>query len=1539
VKDDQPHIGIDFGTTYSAVSWLNPKSGMPEIIRNEHGDEKTPSVVYHGRDEILIGKPAWEQLHDVGQMKPAEQAHVLGRTLLSVKRLLKNNLPLALPNGEVVAPVELTADILAHLRECAERGCFNGESIKRVSLSHPVIFNKTEKERLKEAAALAGFTECRLIDEPLAAIHGYLASGAKAGDNILVFDMGGGTLDLAFLCKDGEDYHMPIPPMGEETGGDEFDRILYDHFERILEQERGIRFSSNGTCNLGVLAQCRKLKEKLTSAKSARFSHFDSTANIHAAFDVVREELEALFRDQVDRAAKMAIAMREKIKAGGFKLDTVLLVGGSTRMPMVRKRLAEILPVEPIETMHADVAVAMGGCRNHQESFIALPDTLRESRHKNRHNYRRWLRSGYIVEYALRNDIRDYLRSQNRPQLQFIFNNIWKEAINIDSLGHIVGQLCALNYFECVEACIRIEPEVVDIASPSLACHKWLNKPFDEHLAGLRAAEYYPRFMPIYHAVANRSHATLKVLLSNKSNPDGRPTFEYYEEWDEVSPLYLALKSGDIRSALLLIKYGADPYDGWEYRDGFPQNGYSFESAAINAASHKHFRIIAAYLLKHADIHERHLDLLMAYAIEQNESDLVQQLASLRKHTLNPGLSEIHEFWKSPNLSPLGFAVQLNRLRCAEALLAAGAHPVFVRNIHKSSEMRELLRTASLPAIHKAIRDDNVVELQMLCAEPENLSILEPYDSYPALHYAIMLKNERAYRGLIDYGADIRSLGGIAEEWEDEYCHEYPAEITPLHIAARESWLEAVKDLTKRSAPIDPRDFYQRTPLHYAARAGAADCVEHLLKLGAECEPLDIEDYTPLMLAAESGHEKCVQLLVDSQKALHYEKDKRVQGRQCIAQAAPQNSEPVAEMFLSSSNSACDVQTNPLLLAVVGGHTGVVRILLESWEKSHDLVNMGEHVSHLAMWTKHLLDDVSHCSVKSKYEMRQRELIYSAFLPSGFKRRSAVQQLSGDSNVRPVHIAAWRGDDETLKMLIDAGADIDALTCDGWCALSIALCARYAAVAEQLIMAGSYYPPWLSSGLLPEHLQEDIDMPWELNGPADAKRAGEKKRYTSLHVAAIDGWVNAIENIVADGADIDANTTEGYTPLHLAVFSEQWSIVREEYAEVLARCGIVPATDSRSPVERLLALGADIAAKTGNDETAAHIAARYNCCRAMQVLADAGADLEVQTKDGYTALHLAVINGHREVSEILLDAGADINARDGSQYMPLHRAVECDQADIPEILLLRGVDVEAKTDDGETALQYAVRCDGVNAFTKLVEYGADMQVTTGSGEALLHLAAQSNRTKITKMLIEAGADLEARTEDGCTPLHWAVMNGHGEVVELLLDAGADINAQDQEGYTPLHLAIMRLEEATKSFPAQCEYIKMRQLMLRKPSNLVAGCVVEIIIARDADVDVTTKLGETTLHYAARRNLPEMVKTLVDAGADIEAQSNSGYTPLHWAAQEGHKDIIVMLIELGANLLARNTEGLTPAELAAANHKLSEYESATHWHENAMPTEQ
>jgi actin-like ATPase involved in cell morphogenesis len=355
-------VSIDFGTTNSVISWLNPKSGLPEVIRNLHGEEKTPSIVYRGTNETLVGKPALDQLSDVSHMDEEEWLDVLGRTFVSVKRLLKDNLPMALPDGQTVKPVDLASDILFELKQSAENGCFNGERVTMATITHPVKFGKKQVANLREAAFLAGFDEIRLMEEPIAAIHGYAASGARTGDGILVFDFGGGTLDLAYLRKadDGE-WYMPVPPSGEELGGDDFDRLIYDLCERELKQKHGVSFGLNGSHNLAILHQCRLVKEKLSSQTKARFSHLMPASNLSMRFELDRSGLEALIENDVLKAGQLAQQMIERVGESGHEVDSIILIGGATRMPVIQETLKSKLPVKPMATMHADVAVAMGG--------------------------------------------------------------------------------------------------------------------------------------------------------------------------------------------------------------------------------------------------------------------------------------------------------------------------------------------------------------------------------------------------------------------------------------------------------------------------------------------------------------------------------------------------------------------------------------------------------------------------------------------------------------------------------------------------------------------------------------------------------------------------------------------------------------------------------------------------------------------------------------------------------------------------------------------------------------------------------------------------------------------------------------------------------------------------------------------------------------------------------------------------------------------------------------------------------------------------
>ena len=230
-------------------------------------------------------------------------------------------------------------------------------------LTHPVVFTKRERDRLKEAAALAGFDDVTLLEEPVAAVLGYAASGAPVGKGVLVYDLGGGTLDLAFVKhEDAGGYRVPVESMGDSNcAGDVLDQILYGHWEKESSPQIGPGFGmGDASINLPVLMECRKSKEKLSSAARASLSYLAPQLNTHMVLGIGRKDFDRLIEDRVQVTVGLTKSFLARVEAAGEKVDTVLLIGGSTRVPMVRRELEKVLPVKPIETMHTDVAVAMG---------------------------------------------------------------------------------------------------------------------------------------------------------------------------------------------------------------------------------------------------------------------------------------------------------------------------------------------------------------------------------------------------------------------------------------------------------------------------------------------------------------------------------------------------------------------------------------------------------------------------------------------------------------------------------------------------------------------------------------------------------------------------------------------------------------------------------------------------------------------------------------------------------------------------------------------------------------------------------------------------------------------------------------------------------------------------------------------------------------------------------------------------------------------------------------------------------------------------
>lgn len=348
-----PFIGIDFGTSRSTMAWFNPESGQAEVIRNAEGKDETPSMVYFGRGERLVGDAAEAMLEDPVQRRMVVQ---------SVKRDLVNQPSLALASGRVKA-IDVAAAILAKLRHDAEEGHFH-QPVTRVVLTYPAAFDEMQLDKIKEAARLAGFTEVAMVPEPVAAALAYAQSGLVLGRHVLVYDLGAGTFDLALLAREPNgSFRVALPPKGlARCGGDDFDRAIYDHCDEVATTTLGRGITPTGETDLFFLRQCRKRKETLSTADRCGFNSYltGSETPVRFSHELARETFEGLIGATVESTVRLTNSLVQEAAAAGYPVETVVLIGGSSRIPLAQRRLQEMLPVAPEKWQKQDVAVALG---------------------------------------------------------------------------------------------------------------------------------------------------------------------------------------------------------------------------------------------------------------------------------------------------------------------------------------------------------------------------------------------------------------------------------------------------------------------------------------------------------------------------------------------------------------------------------------------------------------------------------------------------------------------------------------------------------------------------------------------------------------------------------------------------------------------------------------------------------------------------------------------------------------------------------------------------------------------------------------------------------------------------------------------------------------------------------------------------------------------------------------------------------------------------------------------------------------------------
>ena len=364
-------IGIDLGTTNSLVAYVDEATGLPRVIPDSEGRPLLPSVVAFTPDGIVVGEAARRQL----ARRPADTVYsvkrLMGRGFEDVKdearylpfRILPGDGLVRLAvGGREVTPPEVSAAVLKALKERAERHF--GESVDKAVVTVPAYFNDAQRQATKDAGRIAGLDVVRIVNEPTAASLAYGLQRLSEGV-IAVYDLGGGTFDVSILKTNDGVFEVLATNGDTHLGGDDLDRVL----ALWLLEDIAVRHHAELDRDCVDLARDPEAMQELRLAAEAakiRLSTNERTtltipfAGFTYRRDITRAELERLVEPLVTRTLGPA---RRALADAGLEpkdIDQVVLVGGSTRVPLVRRRVQELFGKTPHSQLNPDEVVALG---------------------------------------------------------------------------------------------------------------------------------------------------------------------------------------------------------------------------------------------------------------------------------------------------------------------------------------------------------------------------------------------------------------------------------------------------------------------------------------------------------------------------------------------------------------------------------------------------------------------------------------------------------------------------------------------------------------------------------------------------------------------------------------------------------------------------------------------------------------------------------------------------------------------------------------------------------------------------------------------------------------------------------------------------------------------------------------------------------------------------------------------------------------------------------------------------------------------------
>lgn len=364
-------VGIDLGTTNSLVAFTDPQTGAPKCIPGPSGSTLCPSVVSIDADgSVIVGEPAKRRLLTQPERTIYSVKRLMGRGPADVRDELKlfpfridpasKNVIRVQLGDKVFTPPEISSFILRELKHWAE--AYLGEPVDRAVVTVPAYFNDAQRQATKDAGKLAGLEILRLVNEPTAAALAYGLHEKQRG-TVAVYDLGGGTFDISVLklisTSEGDIYQVLSTNGDTHLGGDDIDNLLQAFVRELILQDDQIDFSPHGELAQELRKALIDLKHELSNSDAATLRFALPGGKVFTQ-EFTRGQLDALIRPVVDRTMT---PVKQALADAGLKpadIEEVVLVGGTTRTPLVRRTVQEYFDRKPHTELNPDEVVALG---------------------------------------------------------------------------------------------------------------------------------------------------------------------------------------------------------------------------------------------------------------------------------------------------------------------------------------------------------------------------------------------------------------------------------------------------------------------------------------------------------------------------------------------------------------------------------------------------------------------------------------------------------------------------------------------------------------------------------------------------------------------------------------------------------------------------------------------------------------------------------------------------------------------------------------------------------------------------------------------------------------------------------------------------------------------------------------------------------------------------------------------------------------------------------------------------------------------------